>query len=305
MRETANGGILLPGLDGGNLLAFLASVGALRTLAVAEPCANWRMKWVVQDGARIPYLSCREALSADMVAQKLFVALRREPAPEFEFAKNLTVTPREFRQVARDAQEHASRHDRSFADFVAAFGCELFQKHGKIQDTGLRTMSGVGHQHFLETMKKLLAKTEAEDLRRSLFHPWDYADRRLGLRWDPEEDRRHALRWENPSDGKGVPTMRGANRLAVEAIPLLPTAVDGRRLRTTGIARRNSAVFITWPIWEDSLNVDVVRSLLALPELQNVHPDRVALRARGIVDIYRCQRITNRRRRNFTHAVSA
>ena len=306
MREPDNDGIILVGLDGGNLLAFLAATGALRTLSLADPVADWRMKWIARDGCWIPCLSSREALSAGVLIERLFAALRREPTPEFEFAKDLTVTPEEFRRVARDAQRRASRHDRSFADFVVSFGSELFVgRNGKIQDTGLRTMSGASHQHFLETMGKLLDETEVDDLRRSLFHTWDYADRKLGLRWDPEEDRRHALRWENPSDGKGVPTMRGSNRLAVEALPLLPTATRGRRLYTTGIARRNRAVFFTWPIWEDSLNADVVRSLLALPELHDHDPSRVTLRARGIVDVYRNQRITVGQLRNFTHAVSA
>ena len=296
----------LTGLDGGNLLAFLASVGTLRTLALADPTADWRMKWIVGDGSWIPAVSSQRALSANTLAEKLLAALRREPTRAFEFAKNLTVTPEKFRQVARDAQWRASRHDRCFADFIVSFGSEAFStRDGKIQDTDLRTMSGVGNQHFLATMMKLLEKVTADDLHRSLFHPWDYANRKLGLRWDPAEDRRYALRWANPSDGKGVPTMHGANRLAVEALPLLPTAAGARQLHTTGIARRDGAVFLTWPIWEDSLSVDVVRSLLALRELQDPEPNRDTLHARGIVEVYRCRRITTRKYRNFTHAVPA
>ncbi len=41
MCDTADRGFLLRGCNGANLLGFLAAVGALRTLALAEPSANW------------------------------------------------------------------------------------------------------------------------------------------------------------------------------------------------------------------------------------------------------------------------
>ena len=306
MPDPDDRSLALTGLNGGNVLGFLASLGTLRTLALADPTAEWRMKWIVGDGSWIPAISSQTALSPDILAERLFTLLGREATQEFEFAKSLTVTPEAFRQVAREAQQCASRHDRGFADFIVSFGSEAFStRSGKIQDTGLRTLSGVGNQHFLYTMKKLHDKTTADDLRRSLFDPWDYADRKLGLRWDPEEDRRYALRWGNPSDGKGVPTMHGANRLAVEALPLLPSVPGARQLHTTGIARRDRAVFLTWPIWEDPLSMDVVRSLLAQRELQHPEPNRATLHARGIVEVYQCQRITTDYFRNFTHAVPA
>ena len=40
-------------------------------------------------------------------------------------------------------------------------------------------------------------------------------------------------------------------------------------------------------------------------ELQDPEPNRDTLRARGIVEVYRCRRITTRKYRNFTHAVPA
>jgi len=45
-----------------------------------------------------------------------------------------------------------------------------------------------------------------------------------------------------------------------------------------------------------------LRSLMTLPELQNDEPDRHALAAMGIAEIYRCQRITQGKCRNFTPA---
>ncbi|MCY4513963.1 MAG: hypothetical protein OXC69_02310 [Candidatus Tectomicrobia bacterium] len=299
-------GLLLNGLDGSNSLAFLAAVGALRTVAYAHPTTNLRMKWVRHNSSWAPVLTGNRTVSAGHLVELLFSALRVESTPEFDFSKNLNVNSELFRGVAVEAQTCASPVDRRYADFVASFGCELVTTHANrgIQDTALRTMSGAGHQHFLGTMKQLVHETTAEHLRRALFEMWDYSDDKLGLRWDPEEDRRYALRWGNPSDD-AVKTVRGANRLAVEALPLFPTAPGDRHLETTGFSRQHGAVVFTWPIWEDALSMDVMRSLFSLPEMQRAEPDRAILRAVGVVEVYRSQRITVGKYRNFTRAQPA
>ena len=193
-------GLLLSGLDGSNPLGFLAAVGTLRTVCLAEPKADWRMKWLVHDGIRVPAMRGNRTVSAEALVALLCRALRRESTPELDFGENLNVKPVKFRDEATTAQFHAQLQDRRHVDFVAAFGCELYTTNdGKsIQDTALRTMSGAGHQHFLGTMKQLIRKTEEGHLRSSLFEPWSYSDDKPGLRWDPEEDRRYALRWDNP-----------------------------------------------------------------------------------------------------------
>ena len=298
--------LLLNGLDGGNPLGFLAAVGTLRTVALSKPCRDWRMKWRSRGAIWSPELVTSRGISPEELVELLASALDRA-TPEFDFDKNLTVSPKQFRNVAYNAQRCASFRERGHADFMAAFGCDaLVADDGKtIQDTALRTMSGVGRQHFLGTMKQLVKETGARDLHRSLFEPWTYPDRKLGLHWDPQEVRRYALRWANPSDGDGVPTMRGANRLAVEALPLLPTAPNGKRLDTTGFMRSGRNTAFSWPIWDCPLSVDVVRSVLAMAETQTSEPDRSALHAMGIVEVYRSHRITVDRYRNFAIASPA
>ena len=289
--------LLLRGLDGANPLGFLAAVGTLRTLDVAEPDARWRMSWVSTGGVWQPELLASRTLDSDELVEVLGCALHQEETPEFDFAKNLAVDPETFRDVARKARAAVSSNDRRFADFLAAFGCEV-SVNGEIQDTAFRTMSGAGHQHFLGTMKALVGKTTNADLRETLFATWSYSQRKLGLRWDPEEDRRYALRWSNPSSGDGVPVVRGANRLAVEALPLFPTAPNGKRQETTGFTNRT----FTWPIWGYPLCVDVVRSLFALKEMQASKPDRAYLRETGVVELYRSERINVGKYRNFSTA---
>lgn len=307
-RNSETLGLLLNGLNGGNLLGFLAAIGTLRVVATTDPSVEWRLGWRVDDGVWSPFLCGDEQLSSSKLIEDLLLpALEGKdcnPAQPFGFADNLNVSPALFRDVAKAAQSAATFRSHRDADFVAAFGCEsLVMSDKKIQDTAMRTMSGAGHQHFLRTMKELVEETERDHLYSSLFEGWRYLDSRPSLRWDPADDRRHALRWKKPADDP-VKTMRGANRLALEALPLLPTAPQERKLHTTGFSqRRGEGVFFTWPIWECPLGADVVRSILSLAELQNTHPDHNHLRALGIVEIFRCERITVDKYRNFTHAI--
>ena len=302
-------GLVLSGLDGGNPLGFLAAVGTLATAYVANSALAWRMRWTAQHGSWCPALCANRVVSGDELVELLAFAPQREVTPEFDFDRNLSVDVEKFRKVAQDAQRSASSRDRRYADFVTAFGCEVVVARDgtNVEDTALRTMSGAGHQHFLGTMKQLLDAAKPEHLHSALFDTWDYSDVKLGLRWDPEEDRRYALRWGDPSKtGKNpIRTMWGANRLAIEALPLLPTVPDGRRLETTGFSRRDGAVLFTWPIWECAVGPEVVRSLLALAELQESEPDRTNLGAMGVVEVYRSQRITVGKYRNFTYAYPA
>ena len=306
MPKRSEPGLVLSGLDGGNPLGFLAAIGTLNTASVAEPDSGWLMKWVAQDGSWFPALFANRVVSGEHLVALLASALRRGATPEFDFDRNLNVDAEKFRKVARDAQNCATTRERRYADFVTAFGCEaVVTRDGKsIQDTALRTMSGAGHQHFLGTMKLLHDAVNEEHFHKALFNTWDYSDVKLGLRWDPEEDRRYALRWGNPSDTNKNPimTMWGANRLAVEALALLPAVPDRRRLETTGFVQRERAMLFTWPIWECAVSREVARSLLALGEIQESDPGRTELRAMGVAEVYRSRRITVGKYRNFTHA---
>ncbi len=302
-------GLLLNGLDGSNPLGFLAAVGVLRVATKADSYSDWRVRWEMRGGHWSPVLLGDKVLAADGLIELLVPALTEMKGDHaFGFADDLTINCEEFRQVAQAACNAADLKDRHYADFIAAFGCDsvpISAKNSRIQDTALRTMSGAGHQHFIGSMRELVEKTNPGHLRASLFEQWQYSDSKPSLRWDPVDDRRYALRWKEPS-GDPVRTMRGANRLAVEALPLFPTAPGERNLHTTGFTqRRGEGVLFTWPIWEVPLNIDTVRSLLSLAELQEPRPDRKSLFAKGVVEIFRSQRITRDKYRNFTPAVPA
>jgi hypothetical protein len=234
--------------------------------------------------------------------------------PALNLADDLTLHVEDFRAALQRAQQAATPGDRRNADVLTAFGNEVIQSRlngkptGKIADTALRTMSGAGHQHFLGVMRTLIADTRAEHLTQSLFDTWRYEDPVKGhsMRWDPADDVRYALRWNEPS---GDPTrnsggtMWGANRLAIEALPLFPVQPIGYRLATTGFSEgpRRPTV-LTWPVWFAPIGLEEVRSLLTLPELRASIPDHDQLIPRGVVAVYRCQRITQGKFRNFTPA---
>jgi hypothetical protein len=296
--------IILTGLDGGNLLAFMAAVGTLRTLSAVWPQDPPKLDWMQSQGAWCPRLFLAKNVNEDILAALDKGLQTIEGHSAFTFTKNLNVTGEEFRAFALQAAARGLHdHDSSDADFAAAFGCDAVTgEKDQIADTAFRTMSGAGHQNFIEHMHLLAENTRREHIHAALFSPWNYADPRPSMRWDPADDRRYALRWEEPS-GDPIRTVRGANRLAIEALPLFPVfPVDGK-LATTGFKGTNSHnTFLTWPIWSLPVGLDTVRSLLGLEELQADLPDRTKLTALGIVEIYRSQRITVGKYRNFTPA---
>ncbi len=309
---------ILVGPDGGNPLGFLAALGTLRTLAEAWPGRRVRMSWRAA-GAWRPVLHIGGDAEPAEIVRALDVRLKRMRGHElWKIGADLTLKPGKFRQAALDARAQArSSGDRTQADFIASFGCEstvVNRPTGPplIQDTALRTMSGAGHQHFVQSMSLIADRTEPEHIEKALFHPWRYDDalEKQTLRWDPADDVRRALRWRDPS---GDPLRRsrggmlGANRLAIEGLPLLPTIPVGRWLHTTGFSGRGASdTYWTWPLWSEPLEPDVVRSLLAHPALASP-PNRRRreidqLAAIGVVEIFRSQRLTVGKFRGFAPA---
>lgn len=304
-------GILLSGLDGSNPLAFLAALGTLRTLSRALPEERITMLWADTGTGWRPVVAfgaeCSEQQLIDLLNTQLRLAAERT---SFAIGDDLNLSHLAFRSHVIDAAERAhavAYADRDEADFLAAFGCEAcINDDGTIEDTELRTMSGGGHQHFLKFFRNLVAETDASHLRRALLLTWDYADdgRNLNLRWDPADDRRYAMRWDDPS-GDPIKTMRGANRLAIEALPLLPTIPTARGLATTCFQGSNARdTRFIWPIWAHPLTADVVRALLGSSSaLEKSLP--TTRRHRGVVAMFGSKRINpTPKYRNFAPAHS-
>ena len=226
------------------------------------------------------------------------------PAPFLSLGKSLAVSKEEFGQftdrvserlhdqmIALGGTKPAPSQRREDADFAVAFGCEAcLLKGGRIVPTEFQLINGSGQQFFLETFRILMEELTLDKLKRALFDPWTYKDPKRSFRWNPQEDRRYALGWADPSDEQ-VTTEHGANLLAAMALPLFPSIPTSRGLSTTGFVDRKGETFWTWPIWEASLSVDLVRTLLALEQLRHDSPPREYLRRMGITEIYRVRKI--------------
>jgi hypothetical protein len=278
--------LILRGIDGSNPLAYLAALGALR---LAD--SGMKMRWVL-DGVWRPELLANSELHEESLCELL---LNAPGVPTHSFLglpKNITVEPKVFRTFATGAAAEATLADRRAADFAASFGSEacIEEKKNRIQYTSLCFITGSGHQDFLETMKRLWEKAGREQLRRALFEKWDYSDAGLSMRWDPAEAREYALRWNDPGS-EGAMTVWGANRLAIEALPLFPAQPARGGLSTTGFRRVKGGEEFTWPIWTQAAGCGTVGSLLVRKELQEENPDRRILAEIGVEEVYRAQRI--------------
>jgi len=301
--------LTLSGLHGSSLLGFLAALGASRALASLPEMNNLRLCWIPGGSSYYPVLQLPTPTEQTAIAKKLHNALRGLAGHYvLNVDKDLKIPRANFRKLATKAANDFLAHtDSAAADMVAAFGCDaVANEEGTIEDTGFRTMSGAGHQHFLEFMDILAKETTGEQLQEALFGPWRYRDSSPTMRWDTEDDRRYALRWDEPSKDP-VRTVRGANLLAIAALPLFPVVpTSGTTVATTGFSGRGSRdTFVSWPIWTGWLGLDAVRSLLALKEIQD-RSEKAGnvLNSFGVVTVYRSQRITLGKYRNFTPASS-
>lgn len=227
-------------------------------------------------------LETERAEAERLSAAEQLLRRRAYPEPHLAVEANLKLTPAELREILSPLVGDPGAIEA--LGFLAAFATETPGRDGRVIPTRLRFVNGGKHQHFLPALIELRSVTRAEHLHAALFARWTYADEKHTFRWDPAEDRRYALRWSNPS-GESSATMWGANVLAFEALPLFP-CVPGREPSTTSWRGTR----FTWPLWEPAIGVDVVRSLLASPMIASDAPDRVRLRAQGVVEVFTAHR---------------
>jgi hypothetical protein len=296
--------IVLKGIDGANPLGFLAALGTVVT--VRRVCQRISMGWLTDYGTWRPYLLGFEGTERTL-ADEIASALSETTAAPFDIDKKLPFSIKSFSRALKEIQMRATPNDRRGADLLGSFGSDACPDKEKenFQDTFFRMVrsgdaNGQGLPYYAISIRNL---TGVEELRRTLFQIWEYQDKGFSLRWDPLEDQRYALRWRDPSKSKEG-TMNGANALALEALSLFPSMPVQTDLATTGFFKsKQKRVYFTWPIWESAIMVDIVRSLLAMQELHEDRPQREELMARGIVEIYRCERIApNQYYRNFSPA---
>jgi hypothetical protein len=235
----------------------------------------------------------REALSE---ARKIRLEALKKAVPRSELAlgEDIKCSDEEYRNYAFDFLEGAGYVNRETVDLLAAFSCDAapVDKSGYLTTTHFCFVTGSGHQHFLNTVRELMALVTPERIHAALFEPWVYRDGRYSLRWDPLEDRRYALMDRDPtaSDNKSR-TVWMANLLAYRSLVLFPSAPRRGGLGTTAWAPIDKIPAFTWPIWEHPSDPDSIRSLLQLRELSAASPNHSALVERGVIAVFRARRI--------------
>jgi hypothetical protein len=294
-----NSCILLDGLDGSNPLAFLAALGTLRMLTLALPIEAVKMSWEPYDGAWRPRLFAH--CSSEELVSLLTKSLKsdRTAHPSYFVGNDDQISS--FYELARKGGHFEQELDQ----WIIALTSD-------IHPNATSQLQLTRRDYFAGNLDQIMANTTPVSLHQTLFQPWRYDDKLSGqsLHIEATEDRRHAYQWHQPS---GDPTrnksgnMLGANRLAIEAIPLflgLPSSNPDRLSVTGWTGVRSDDSRWTWPIWSSQICLSVIRSLLALKDLQTDVPDVGILRERGILAAYRCRRILVEKTPNLTPAIA-
>jgi len=297
-------GLLLSSLDGTNPLGFMAALGALHLLSI-KTGVGIKMAWRISDGAYHPIVFGIQVPIAEL-GNELHAGLVKLDKSVWSLDNRLPFPASHLRQEACSAALVASSKDRERADIITSLGVECYHdEDGSFKDTAFRMVrSGDSKgQGLLAYGKRILESTTAQELQRSVAEVWQYEDDQCALRWDPAENRGYALQWRDPSK-VGALSVKGGNCLALAAITFFPTVPVSGKAETTGFGLKESKKSsFTWPIWEHALNLDTVRSILGLSALQLAQPPRTELACRGIVAVYRCDRImTSTYYSNFTPA---
>lgn len=306
------------GMNGANPLGFLSALGLFQHVtAKLDPCV--RMSWEASSGTWSPVLVGNPEVLRDesTLLDWLFESLRTDPSQHW--LKRLNELPIESLGIARPSEysttaSNASHQDRLTADWLSCNGSDLCDPASNNQ------LQTARRDYFPKSAAEIISATSREQLVRTLFQQWDYADpiEKVSLHLEPREDRRHAYQWHKPV---GDPTrslrggMVGANRLAMEAWPLFQSVAVHGELQTIGFrgTRPTKGINWTWPLWHVPLALCDVTSVLNLRELQSdaeliesekqISPSH-SLLARGIPTAFRLRRILVEKTPNFTAPVA-
>jgi len=275
--------LCLDALYGANPLAFLAALGTLRVLTRVLPDYSPRLSWEKRLGAWRPVLWTDQSMEETRICEILWrfgldieamftddlLAATVSVSPkdkkgEASWTDKLKFPISDFRAFCRAASD-----SRSLAtEFAATWAGETAPTVEAGTTIALRTRFDftAGQQAFIGMLRELKKSCSAVDLKRSLFTGWRYLPAGISMRWDTQDEKRqYALQSSDPTKSNNPPIAdRGANFLAVEALPLFPI-VPNRGAEQAGFERKGDGRSWTWPIWTPPIGLDTVRSLLAVP----------------------------------------
>ncbi len=294
--------IILGGLAGHHPLGALPAFGLLRCCEEIPGFQGARLAWRNMPGWCAILHANGKVDGEQLVAALVTRMSGRNQARELNWVRNLKKGKEAYPEAAREAMK---AEERGYADFLAAYACEVQDpEKDQLEPTAFFMTSGQqefpGEARMLaERLSKGISigrrkKSPAEMFREALFGPWKYEDPQHSLGWDPSTERLHALRAESPTK-EGSEGIAAAIWLAFEALPLFPCFRSEGRLTTTGFPTfasrgRWRTAYFTWPIWTHPAPLCTVRSLLSLGELWQERPPARELRARGVEAVFRSEK---------------
>lgn len=303
---------VLTGLDGSNPLGFLAALGTLRSIHERLP-GRAQLQWNEDDLRPVLVLSesmDRTKLCAELAGFVQEVARDVLGVARYD-SEVIAVEPQHFRKFAL-AEGLSSEHGRLAALFAAAFGSDAVVKRAKddsrIEPTRLSLANGNGHKNLLKDFRAMALALPAAAKRgkqapqgladlpvlmdEALFEGRRRTDKGLySFRWDPLEFRTAAHMAEDPSK-LDLPTIPGANLLAVIGLTMLPSVPTKSGLATTAMFSRGRNECFGWPLWSCPLPLDVVFSLLTVGKGSIDDPPREWSAARGVFARFAVQRLS-------------
>lgn len=329
--------ILLTGLVGSNPLAALAAFGLVRNCRHIEALrGEIRLGWQKKDGQWIACVTVTETVTDEEFLELLSHGQEgRSQDDIYQMPSRSAVTearmePARYMELSLEAKEMAFEGSRDLADFLMAISTDLVLGN-KSKTKQSQLCMTAGRQTFLGLLQKLAesidplqrptkkdsaAKTTKKTdkamanlkkhFREALFGPWEYRTKQHALGWDPAAEQSHAYKAKAPTS-TGSMGVLGAIWLAVEALPLFPTAVDRGRTQTANFTykkrgaassfnsrlqhnerfhRANSGdQYFCWPIWGPPIKLDELQSLL-LNTPQLLENKNKKGRRRGIYVVY-------------------
>lgn len=209
------------------------------------------------------------------------------------------VQPETFRSKARAALAEPDPEHALVLDCLASHASDARTEGGRLVPTLFSFGNGAGGQCLLKDFRDLAMSVTSEEMSALLSSRTPLRREASSLNWSPLDQRSYAHQWKNP-EGEAKQVEVATNALAFIGLACLPAMPGPRRLMAVGFGDGVSAW--TWPLWESPLRLDVVKSLLSVPELQVEEPDRAVLAARGITAHCRARRFSTNKRYFFSPA---
>ncbi|MGD0955013.1 MAG: hypothetical protein ABR985_21950 [Methanotrichaceae archaeon] len=279
--------IRLTGLIGSNPLGALAAFGLLRVCSEIPELSEAKLYWT-QEYDWTAVLRIPDGIGKPELLEKLVARQSERKLDTFNWAKDIRVKPGDYHKRLVILAEEATLNDRTDADYFTAFGSEMVVdgSKGLVKPTAMHMTSG--QQKFLHGVCEIaesLKKNPKSAYEEALFGPWRYNDAEHSLGWDSSMDRVSASHWIKPSDDKKNRSVRAATWLAIEALPLFPTAAMNGKLLTAGFTTKPPT--FTYPIWTDPIGIDTLKTLLGIC----ISEDERSLKRRGVAAIYHSLRL--------------